>query len=119
MVTRMKIYKTEYGWSTSAHGKAKDGSKIECYLEANFKRDHEPLEKEIEGELIFKEKNGKEWRVFPSSFIKKGNPVPKIVLLPMDDKPVQYQQTLTTDGRDMMGHIDNSVVVNPDELPFY
>ena len=116
----MKLYKGKYGWSVYAFGKELNGEEVKNYLEIQFKKGSEPVGDSLEGKLIFRSEDGTEREGFFSSYRKKdGAVVPKLVLMLPNEKTIHYQQTLTGDGRDMMGHIDHSVVVNPDELPFY
>ena len=124
----MKLFKGKYGWSTSAHSKDKDGNEIKCYLDTNFKKGTEPVIDSIEGELIFREDNGKEWTAFFSSYMKQNTALPKLVLMPAGSKPREIhknvQAPLTgSDGRDMF-HVKrepkpDEVVIDPEELPFY
>lgn len=116
----MKLYRNEYGWSTSAKGKELNGTEIKNYMGISFKQGSEPIGDSLEGKLIFRSEDGTEREGFFSSYRKKdGTVLPKLVLMLPNENTIQYQQTLTVDGRDMMGHIDHSAVVNPDELPFY
>ena len=64
----MKIYKSQYGWSTTAHSKKMDGSTIKYYMDINFKKGEEPLVEEIEGKLIFRQDDGTERECFLSSY---------------------------------------------------
>lgn len=113
----MKIFKSQYGWSTSAHSKNKDGSENKVYVDVQFPREEEPTEESIEGKLIFKAKDGKETECFLSSYKKKDGSTPiKIVML---REPRQIQQSLTGTDRDVLGHIDNNIHIESDELPFY
>ena len=133
----MRVYKTQYGWSTSAHSKTKEGATKRCYVECNFKQGTEPLIDAVEGKLIFRQDDGSERECFLSSYEKQGVMIPKLVLmdklgpvLKKVDTPVQkadtpksVQQTLTGDGRDMLGFQDESydpnLKINTDDLPFY
>lgn len=124
----MKIFKSKYGWSASAHSRDKDGNEIKCYEDVNFKKGTEPMLESIEGELIFREKSGKEWTAFLSSYMKQGQALPKIVLMPMGAKPREIPQRVQ--GR-LMGNDDRDifhrkaqeqpqeVVISDDELPFF
>ena len=113
----MKVYRGQYGWSTTAHSKTKEGEEIKYYLDAQFKQGTEPKQ-DIEGELIFREKGGKEWKAFFSSYLRKGVPTPKIVLL-----PTMQEQTPLVDNNDKdlfhRTHKTEDVVIDPEELPFY
>ena len=114
----MKLYKNEYGWSTSAKGKELNGTEIKNYVGVSFKQGSEPVGDALEGKLIFRSEDGTEREGFFSSYRKKDGTVrPKLVLMLPNENTIQYQQTLTGDGRDMSGHID--VSINPEELPFY
>lgn len=116
----MKIFKGQYGWSTSAHSTNKNGEKIRCFLDCQFKRGEEPIGEDVEGTLIFRGMDGQERECFFSSYVKQGVAMPKLVLM---RKAKNKQQTLTGDGRDLTGHLDKSydpaVEINPDELPFF
>ena len=116
----MKIFKGQYGWSTSAHSKNQDGTQNKVYVDTQFPKDEEPMGDYIEGKLIFRTTEGKEKECFLSSYKKKDGTTPiKLVILGKKPKIIE-QTTLTGDGRDMMGHIDdNKVVIDSDELPFY
>ena len=113
----MKIYKGQYGWSTSAHSKNKDGSENKVYVDVQFPKGQEPTGETIDGKLIFKSNDGKETECFLSSYLKKDGTKPiKIVML---GKEKQIQQTLTGDGRDVLGHYDSNITFETDDLPFY
>lgn len=116
----MKLFKGKYGWSVSAYGKELNGEEVKNFLDVGFKYGSEPVGDKLEGKLIFRSEDGTERDGFFSSYRKKdGTVVPKLVLMLPNEKTVQYQQTLTGDGRDMSGHIDNNVSIDPSELPFY
>jgi len=109
----MKIFKSKYGWSTSAHSNTKDGEKIRCFLDCQFKKGEEPLGEDIEGTLVFKGIDGTERDCFFSSYLKQGEPVVKLVLM----RHGQDKQTILSDGtKDVLGH---NVEIDPDSLPFY
>lgn len=77
----MKIYKGQYGYSTSAHSKNKDGSTIKYYINVNFKKGTEPGDV-LEGNLIFKDKLGNERPCFLTSYLSSKNEVmPKLVIM--------------------------------------
>ena len=110
----MKIYKSQYGWSTTAHHKTMEGETKRCFMDVSFKRGEEPLGEEIEGKLIFRQVDGTERECFFSSYEKQGTSIPKLVVLGMGR---QVQTTLGGTNRDLTGHTD--VAINPEELPFY
>lgn len=116
----MKIFKGNYGWSTTAHSKTKDGRELKCYLETQFAKKSEPMTyNEVEGKLIFRSRGGVEYDCFFSSYESKGNVVPKLVLMPKGEEPKPEQKPLTgDDGRDMFGR-KQEVVIESEELPFY
>lgn len=106
----MKIRKNEYGWSTYAGNKQNN---LNYYVDVNFPKGKEPEGDYLEGKLIFRDVSGKETECFLSCYAKNnGNVNAKLVML---DKR-EVQTTLSGDGRDALGHIDQ---INPDELPFY
>jgi hypothetical protein len=112
----MKIYKSKYGWSTTAHSKTKEGEKIECYQECQFKMGEEPAADEIEGDLIFRGKDGIERSCFFSSYNSKEGVKSKLVLI----LPKPDEQIVLNDGkRDVLGHTMNDVIIDTEELPFY
>ena len=119
----MKIYKSKYGWSTTAHSTTVNGDKVECYFDCQFKKGFEP-ENEIEGELYFKAKDGTLRSCFLSSYAKHDGTVkPKLVLKEpevgtqmFERKEVQVPLTGTNQTVD--GHLDPEVKIDPDELPF-
>lgn len=124
----MKIFKNRYGWSTSAHSKDRDGNETKCYMDVNFKKGSEPIIEQIEGKLIFREADGREWPAFLSSYVKQGQTVPKLVLMPEGTRPREIprrsQEPLTDgNGRDMFNikrePKKEDVVIDPEELPFY
>ena len=124
----MKIYKAKYGWSTSAHSKDMNGNDIKCFLDTQFKKGTEPIMESIEGDLIFRDKDGTEWTAFFSSYLKQGQSVPKMVLMPAGSKPKVIPKNVQgplvgNDGRDMF-HVKREpkpedVVIDPEQLPFY
>lgn len=124
----MKIFKGKYGWSTSAHSKDKDGNEIKCYLDTQFKKGTEPIIEAIEGDLIFREKDGTEWTAFFSSYMKQNVALPKIVLMPAGSKPREIPKNVQSplmgsDDRDIFHRKPQDqpqdVVIDTDELPFY
>lgn len=124
----MKIYKSKYGWSTTAHSKTQEGEKIECYLDAQFQKGSEPMGEEIEGKLVFKGDDGIERDCFFTSYRKKDGSVhPKLFVMGKSKPTVvatspivgQTQTTLSGNGRDLTGHYDNNVTIDESELPFY
>lgn len=125
----MKIFKSKYGWSTSAHSKNVMGEQVKCYIDVNFRKDEEPMVDAIEGKLIFRQDDGSERECFMSSYEKKiGNEkvtLPKIVMLSKIDKPRKKMdepssvQMILSDGKkDILGHTEN-VTIETEELPFY
>lgn len=77
----MKIYKGQYGFSTSANSKTTDGKAIKHYISVQFKKGTEPSG-ELEGNLIFKDSNGVERPCFLSSYEKKdGSVATKIIIM--------------------------------------
>lgn len=119
----MLIFKDKYGWSTTAHSKNKDGETTKAYLAVQFTNGYEPDGESLEGDLIFKDKEGREKSCFLSNYKKKdGTTALKLVILEGGQKPKQTyarQQTLTGDDRDVLGHYDKNVVIDEDSLPFY
>lgn len=116
----MKIFKGNYGWSTTAHSKTKDGRELKCYLETQFAKKSEPTTyNEVEGKLIFKTRGGNEFECFFSSYEKQGMVVPKLVLMPAGAESKPEQKPLTgDDGRDMFGR-KQELKIEESELPFY
>lgn len=128
----MKIFRGNYGWSTTAHSKTKEGKELKNYVDVSFAKKSEPLNyNEVEGTLIFRSRGGVEYECFFSSYEKKGLIVPKLVLMPAGSKPKVEQTPLTRDdNRDMFGRKTGNVATNDeppvqnveisnDELPFY
>ena len=119
----MKIYKSKFGWSTTAHSKTMDGDKVECYLDVQFKKGFEP-DTDIEGELYFKEKDGTLRPCFLSSYAKQdGSVKPKLVLREPEVGTQKYerkemQMPLTGTNQTVDGHLDPAIKIEPDELPF-
>lgn len=121
----MKIYKNEFGWSTSAHNKEKG---IKYYVDFQFPRNDEPMGDYVEGDLIFRLPNGKESNCFLSSYKKKDGSVhAKVVVMgnkqPLQRNELNVQQTLGGSNRDITGHIDPKVNMvldefDEDDLPF-
>ena len=124
----MKVFKGKYGWSTSAHSKDKDGNEIKCYLDVGFKKGYEPISEPLEGEIIFREPNGKEWPAFFSSYVKQGQSVPKLMLMPAGSKPREIPKNVQNplignDNKDIFHRQPEQqpqdVVISEEELPFY
>ena len=114
----MKIYKNEFGWSASAHNKEKE---IKHYVDFQFPRNDEPMGDYVEGDLIFRLPNGKESNCFLSSYKKKDGSVhTKVVVMgvkqPLQDNSLNVQQSLTGTNRDITGHLDPKVTIDPDDL---
>ena len=124
----MKIYRKEWNdgrveWSFSANNQEK-GVK-DFYVQVQFPRGDEPTGDYIEGDLIFRLPNGKESPCFLSSYKKNNGEVrPKLVMFknkqPLRENLVQEQQSLTGNNRDLTGHIDPKITIDPDDmdLPF-
>lgn len=115
----MKLFKGNYGWSTTAHSKTKEGKELKNYVDISFAKKSEPLNvNELEGTLTFKSRGGLEFDCFFSSYEKKGLIVPKLVLMPKGE--IKREQTSLTreDNRDMFGR-KQDVDISPEELPFY
>lgn len=112
----MKIYKSNYGWSTTAHSTTKDGEQIKCYQDVQFKMGEEPAGNEIEGKLIFKGADGIERECFFSSYQSKDGLKTKLVLV----LPKAEQTTLNNGSVDIHGRpVQNDIEIKPEELPFY
>ena len=111
----MKLFKGNFGWSTTAHSKTKDGKELKHYFDVSFAKVCEPETNELDGDLIFRTKDGKEYSCFFSSFEKKGLIEAKMVMMPV--KEVQTPLT-RDDGRDMFGR-KQEVKIDTDALPFY
>lgn len=114
----MKVFKGNYGWSTTAHSKNKEGKELKCYVDMQFAKSSDPNGNETEGDLLFRTKDGREYSCFFSSYEKKGIITPKLVLMPMK----QEQTALVgNDRRDMFGHKQeiNDEEIDSDALPFY
>lgn len=115
----MKIFKGNYGWSTSAHSKNPDGTDNKVYVDVQWPKDEEPLGDVVEGKLILRQEDGTERECFLSSYRKKDGTTP-IKLVVLRNKVTIEQTTLSGDGKDLLGHYDNNkVVIDTDELPFY
>lgn len=117
----MKIFKGNYGWSTSAHSKNQDGSENKVYVDVQWPKGDEPMTDVVEGKLFFRSDDGTEKECFLSSYRKRDGSTPvKIVVL--GKKRITFEQTsLTGTDRDVLGHYptDNKVEIDVDELPFY
>ena len=113
----MKIFKGKYNWQTLASSKNEDGSENKVYVDIQFPNGEEPIDT-LEGELYFKLNNGEYKKCFLSCYRKKDGSTP-VKLVFNKSKTYIEQSTLTGDGKDMLGHIDNNVTIVDDELPFY
>ena len=113
----MKIFKGRYGWETLAFSRNQDGSECKVYVETQFPKGEEPFGENIEGDLIFKTKDGKEKRCFLSCYQKRDGSTPVKLVFLKETKFIE-QTTLREDNRDLLGHINNNKVVIEDELPF-
>ena len=130
----MKIFKNKFDkWETTGHFTTPSGSQVKNYIEIGFKKGFEPVGKEIEGELIFREEDGTERPCFFSGYQKKdGTTVTKLIVMhpslfgdgKKEEKQVQTSLTGTRETVD--GHIDSELIANDDELiiedkdlPFY
>ena len=121
----MRIYKNEFGWSTSAHNKQKN---IKYYVDVQFPEGAEPMGDYADADLVLRFPNGEEKECFLSSYQKKDGSVhPKIVVLkekqPLLRNELNVQQTLGGGNRDLTGHIDPKVTMTmgdfkDDDLPF-
>jgi len=109
---KVRIFSKGKGWYVSATNYKDKNDK--AYMNVKFPMKDEPIYKTQERGFDYTDID-----VLEAKFESKDKKIVMCVFKyePVFTKPVQ--QTLTGDGRDMMGHIDHSVVVNPDELPFY
>ena len=115
----MKIFKGNYGWSTTGHSKNKEGNEIKCYVDVQFAKKCEPTTyNEVEGKLIFKSRGGVEYDCFFSSYEKQGIAIPKLVLMPKGEPKVEQAPLTGDNGRDMFGR-KQEPVIDSEELPFY
>lgn len=114
----MKIFKGNYGWSTTAHSKTKEGKELKNYVDVSFAKKSEPQNyNEVEGTLTFRSRGGVEYDCFFSSYEKKGLIVPKLVLMPKGETKVEQTPLTREDDRDMFGR-KQEVKIDTDELPF-
>ena len=123
----MKIFKSKYGYSTSAHFTTPSGAQVKNYLEVGFKKGSEPVGDELEGELIIRQADGTERPCFMSGYQKKtGENVMKLVVLmpskfgePKKEEPKNVQTSLTGTRDTVDGHIDDALIIDEGSLPFY
>ena len=124
----MKIFKDKYGnWETTAHFTTPSGAQVKNYIEIAFKKGSEPVGEETEGELIFRHPDGTERPCFFSGYQKKnGEIVPKLVILmpnkfaePKVDTPKSVQTSLTGTRETVDGHIDDELIIDEKDLPFF
>ena len=115
----MKIFKSKYGWSTSAHSKNQDGTENKVYVDVQFPKDREPQGETLEGKLILKTAS-RESECFLSSYKRKDGTM-QIKLVVMGNKATIEQTSLTGTDKDVVGHIvhDNKVVIETEDLPFF
>ena len=115
----MKLFKGNYGWSTTAHSKSKEGKDVKCYMDVQFARKSDPPVDELEGKLIFTSRGGLEYECFFSSYENKGGLiVPKLVMMPLGETKTEQKPLIGNDNRDMFGR-NQDVTIDPEELPFY
>ena len=124
----MKIFKDKFGnWETTAHFHTQTGAPVKNYLEVGFKKGSEPAGDSYEGELILRSPDGTERPCFFSGYKKKNDEiVTKMVVLmpskfgePKVDTPKNVQTSLTGTKETVDGHIDQELVIDESELPFY
>jgi len=106
----MKIYKSKFGWSTTAHSKTMTGEEIKNYVDVGFKKGYEPNVEELEGNLIFKDKDGNERVCFLTSYMKHdGSKCLKLMIMGGDE-------IKKDDPSKMFG---GQIKIETEELPFY
>lgn len=113
----MKIFKGQYGFSTSAFSKnAEDGTENKLYINVQFKKGTEPIGKEtIEGKLFFRNNEGEERECFLSSYKKKDGTVsPKLIIMEPGYKHIGNFKTSNKEQT-----IKEPILIDDDELPFY
>ena len=117
----MKIFRSRYGFSTSAHSRDREGNEIKHYVDVGFLKGEEP-EGDIEGNLVLKTPDG-ERACFLSCYRKgDGSVATKLVVLGNGEKPreVKFEQTTLDGERDVTAAGNKwSVQVEPNDLPFY
>ena len=111
----MKIYKTEYGWSTTAHTDTIDGQKRKCYMSVGFKKGTEPVTEVLEGDLIFKDIYGRERNCFFTNYEKNGTPIPKLMVMG-ETRSASLKADRTFKREDIPTSIDNPV--QEEDLPW-
>lgn len=116
----MKIFRSKYNWSVSAHSKNLDGTENKAYVDVQFPKGKEPEGDVVDGKLIFRQDDGRENECFLSSYRKSDGTI-KIKLVLFDKKKTVIEQTsLTGDDTDVVGHhtTGNKVIIETDDLPF-
>lgn len=121
--------KEKYGWYAKIESKDNGDNVLTDYMNFSFKKDCEPFKDDLneygayEGEMYFKDKDGKYRRIFP--IVKEYNGAKHIEfkLLGVEGaKPTDLGFTVNkqvglNDGQtDMFG---NQNYIDPDDLPFY
>lgn len=114
--------KNGYSWYAKIESTDQGGNTLSHFLNFRFKKGTEPRPDELgkyesyEGELIFRDANGKERRVFP--VVKEYNSLKSIefILLGVDGaKPVDLGFT----NDDVSSIFGKANEISPEDLPFY
>ena len=117
----LKKSKNGFGWYAYIETEDQGGNKLSHYLNFRFKKGTEPKPHELnakesyEGELIFRDANGKERRVFPVVHEYNGLKSIEFVLLGDGSKPVDLGFT----NDDVSSIFGKANEISPEDLPFY
>ena len=128
----MKFFKDNYGnWKTTAHFHTKSGQQVKNYMEIGFQNGSEPGGENYEAELILRSPDGTERPCFFSGYKKKNDEIvmKMVVLVPgiygdqrreePKEEPKNVQTSLTGTRETVDGHIDQELIIDEKDLPFY
>ncbi|MBQ0035541.1 MAG: hypothetical protein KBT35_01340 [Firmicutes bacterium] len=114
----MKIYKSKYGYSTTAHSKDLKGNVVKNYIDVQFKIGTEPKE-DLEGELQFVTSGGDTRKCFLTSYIQNEATKVKLVVMEAETHETESQKDSELGSKFGKTIKMDGVNIESDDLPFY
>lgn len=110
-----------YGWYSKITTKDMGGNELTAYIDFVFKKECEPTNLNeygsLEGELIFRAKDGTERKVFPR--VKNYNYQNYIEYMLLEETQPNIQKGYENTNQNGIEQYDSKVDIEMDSLPFY
>lgn len=102
-----------YGYYSTIKSKDKNGNEVTAFMNINFKKGTEPESKSIQGELYFIDEFGDKRKAFFNAYKRNDGTVqPGLVLMGVERSRERYSNQEKEQK-------DSTLVINPEDLPFY